>query len=87
MVSNSEKRFSDFIALYETVNMMYGGSHLSKNIPPPPGKQLKMTTNHTSQKFLDGRKEKLDEFMKKLSTFPGIMGVPGIQGFCGFDSV
>jgi hypothetical protein len=87
VISNSEKRFSDFVALYETVRMMYGGSHLAKNIPPPPGKQLKMTTDHLSQNFLDDRKEKLDNFMKKLSDFPGIMGVPGIQGFCGLDSV
>eukprot|EP00520_Triparma_pacifica_P007632 CAMPEP_0118644182 /NCGR_PEP_ID=MMETSP0785-20121206/6799_1 /TAXON_ID=91992 /ORGANISM="Bolidomonas pacifica, Strain CCMP 1866" /LENGTH=241 /DNA_ID=CAMNT_0006535917 /DNA_START=53 /DNA_END=779 /DNA_ORIENTATION=+ len=86
-IANSDHRFSEFAELYETIRMMYGGTHLGKNIPAPPGKKLKISTDHLSQKFLEERRQQLDEFMKKLGSFPGIMGVPGIQSFLGFDSV
>ena len=67
--------------------MMYARSHLAKNIPTFLEKNSKLTTNHHSQEFLDARKVRLDEFMTKLSVFPGILQVPGIQSFMGTDSV
>jgi len=87
VTSTSVKRYNEFVKFYQTIRMMYASTHLARNIPPPPGKSLKIATNHYSPEFLEARRVKLNEFMNRISAFPGVMSVPGLQQFLGFDMV
>jgi len=85
VVATTPHRFSDFIELQATVRSMFGSSHLSKSIPPMPGKLPKMGVDHFDVKFIEDRRTALDSYMQAIGKFPGIMDVPGFEDFLGHD--
>lgn len=72
IVSNVERRFSEFVELYQKVWSSYAGSHLQSNIPKPPSRKWKMFTNHKSASFMEERRVGLHRFITKMLQMPRI---------------
>jgi len=71
-VSTVERRFSEFVELYQKIWSSYAGSHLQSNIPKPPDRKWKMFTNHRSASFVETRRVGLHGFLTKLLQMPRI---------------
>ena len=63
---------------------MYDKSQLKSHIPSPPGKTAQ---KDLGEAFVKERCELLNQFMKKMETFPGILEIPGADEFLGLNQV
>jgi len=87
-VSKREARFNSFMSTYQLLKSMYKKHPtLKSNLPPIPGKDIKMMRNHTDPAFVEKRREGLNDFVTKLATFPGVLTVPGLRDWLGLNDL
>jgi hypothetical protein len=79
------RRFRDFYFLYAQVCSAFRGTHLYASIPVPPPKEIAIISNHLNIEFLQERRVRLQAWLQKLLTLPGIVGGlnPDVQEFLG----
>ena len=83
-ICTTERRFSEFYDFYMLVMSMYHNSQLKSHIPPPPGKTAQKDLGDV---FIKERCGLLNEFMKKMESFPGILEIPGCEEFLGLNQI
>ena len=67
-----QRRFSQFVDLRQTLENLYAGGANERLLPGLPPKKMKLFTNHVGDKFIESRRQQLDEFLKKVVLMPGI---------------
>jgi len=66
------KRYRQFLSLHKKLKTLY------KNVPPFPGKKF---VGNTSPKFVQKRCRRLEEYLNKIITFPGIFDIEEVLTF------
>lgn len=75
------KRFSQITEMHAKVYGAFTENHLQENLPDCPPKHFKFWTDHLAADFLDGRRIKIEDYLKKLIAVPKVQSLPDIRHF------
>ena len=67
------KRFSEIDDLDSKIKISLKNSHFAENLPSFPEKKLALFTDHTSQDFLEGRRQDLHRYFQNLVGVPRVI--------------
>lgn len=75
------KRFSDFCELDARVRSAFAGNHLLANLPRMPARSIKWFVDHSAPDFVEARRQRLEEYIRRLVVVPKVMDLPDVQLF------
>ncbi|CAN0433838.1 unnamed protein product, partial [Ectocarpus fasciculatus] len=83
------RRFSAFRSLHSDVTAMLWGSHLMDSLPPLPGKPkcINPLVNQMGTAFLEGRREVLQAYLRRLLEVPKARASVNLMGFLGLHPI
>lgn len=64
----------------------YAGNHLQANLPKLPPKRLRLLQDHSSEAFLQERREGLEAYLRKLLALPGTTHKLAFRRFLELDA-